>query len=437
MVRPLDCIGRPRHWIIAFLTLLPILGAASTALQSDLDRVLSADPRNAGISVSVHTRDSGQKLVYDLVSVAPTNSMSDVFRVFLQFASAEKDRRFSFVELSFRGRSKFVISGNYFQRLGKEFGTQNPVYTIRTFPENLTRLDGSRAYSTWTGGLIGVSGKQLEDFNDFHRLWWLMDISPAAATASLDANKVLEASPIAQADSRPAATGMEPQAVNIQPISSIVAGSNSAIKSSTPMEVPKWLNTFPGSRDRAETSSPGAIDVSYTAPASPDEVVRFYRERFDHDGIAVHVAFNGLGTTIQAFRDSDNCVIGVTEASAGATVSAKCANHQSGSATPAAPVAPPPLPAGFHRVEYSISGSAGAVGLTYRNPTGGTEQRDVVLPGSLSFNAEAGQFVYVSAQNRTNSGDVHVSITVDGRPLQQATSTTPFGIATASGAVPR
>jgi hypothetical protein len=55
----------------------------------------------------------------------------------------------------------------------------------------------------------------------------------------------------------------------------------------------------------------------------------------------------------------------------------------------------------------------------------------------LSFYAASGQFVYVSAQNKTDSGEVHVSITVDGRVLQEATSSTRYGIATASGSVPK
>jgi len=57
---------------------------------------------------------------------------------------------------------------------------------MRTFPENLLKPDGSRAYQTWTGGLLGVVGKQVEDFNDFHRQWWLGDLTAAAAGGRTD-----------------------------------------------------------------------------------------------------------------------------------------------------------------------------------------------------------------------------------------------------------
>jgi hypothetical protein len=50
------------------------------------------------------------------------------------------------------------------------------VYTVRTFPENLLTPKGSRAYSEWTGGWLGVLGKQTEDFTDFHKKWYLEDV---------------------------------------------------------------------------------------------------------------------------------------------------------------------------------------------------------------------------------------------------------------------
>jgi hypothetical protein len=83
---------------------------------------------------------------------------------------------------------------------------------------------------------------------------------------------------------------------------------------------------------------------------------------------------------------------------------------------------------GLHRVQYSLSGSAE---VTYRNPSGGTEQRDVNLPATtMSFNARSGQFVYFSAQNKGAAGTVRVRVQVDGKTLQEATSNSPYGIAT-------
>ncbi|HZW05336.1 MAG TPA: hypothetical protein VFF58_00370 [Candidatus Nitrosotalea sp.] len=444
MLKSPDHIGAGVKSTLAFLTLLlPASVIAANPIQADMDTVLRADPRNKGITVSVSDRGGRSTLTYDLTSVAPTNSMVDVFRVFLQFASAEKDREFKSVQLSFRGNPKFLISGQYFKQLGEEFGAQNPVYTIRTFPGNLMRLDGSRAYPSWAGGLIGVLGKQMEDANDFHRQWWLDDLASAvgrpilqttSSTSSLEATQ-RSSEPRSQASSLPLGQG-SPKPGQYD---SGTAPTPSSVPSSVRMQFPVWLAVFPQSRDQINASAIGAATVSYTAPASSDSVINFYRETLTKRGAAIHVAFNGVGTTIEGSLDNESCVIRVTDIDAGTTnVRAQCANGQIDPTSIAPPPAPPPhLPPGVHRVEYAIRGSARAVGLTYRNATGGSEQNDTRLPAALSFYAASGQFVYLSAQNKTNSGDVHVSITVDGRLLQEATSSTAYGIASASGSVPR
>jgi hypothetical protein len=143
-----------------------------------MNDVIKDDPRNDGVEVSVHFGNyvNPSVLVYDLKSISGTNSMADVFRVFLQFAEKVQSKKFDVVELSFRGKTKFKINGAFFQTLGKEYLWQNPVYTMRTFPENLMNPDGSRAYSEWTGGWLGVVVKQTEDFNDFHKKWYLEDM---------------------------------------------------------------------------------------------------------------------------------------------------------------------------------------------------------------------------------------------------------------------
>jgi len=148
-------------------------------LQSQMNNVLKDDPRNNGVEVSVHYSNyvNSSILIYDLKSISKTNSMADVFRVFLQFSEKVQSKKFDVVELSFMGKTKFKIKGDYFQTLGKEYSWQNPIYTIRTFPKNLINLDGSMAYPEWTGGWLGVAEKQMEDFNDFHKKWYLEDIA--------------------------------------------------------------------------------------------------------------------------------------------------------------------------------------------------------------------------------------------------------------------
>ena len=147
-------------------------------LQRPMNEVLEGDSRNAGVQVTVHygTYVNPSVLVYDLRALSGTNSKIDVFRSFVQFAEKMKDKRFDRIELCFRGNTRFTLDGDYFQTLGREYGTQNPVWTMNHFPENLHLPDGSRAYSTWTGGWLGVAGKQIEDFNDVHDKWYMREL---------------------------------------------------------------------------------------------------------------------------------------------------------------------------------------------------------------------------------------------------------------------
>lgn len=173
-----------RSWLFVLLLPAPILvlvgiyGINYVQLQRPMNGVLDGDSRNAGVEVRVHYRIyvNPSVLVYDLRAVARTNSKIDIFRSFLQFAEKMKEKKFETVELSFRGKTKFTITGEYFQLLGRDYGTQNPVWTMNHFPENLHLPDGTRAYGTWTGGWLGVAGKQIEDFNDVHDQWYMRDL---------------------------------------------------------------------------------------------------------------------------------------------------------------------------------------------------------------------------------------------------------------------
>lgn len=157
-----------------------IVGATNyLQLQHPLSSLLSKDSRNNGIEVSAHYEYYvfPSTLIFNLKSVSPERSPADITRVFLKFAEIQKSKDFSMVKLSHAGNEKFRITGEYFKKLGLEFGEQNPVYTIRTMPQNLYKPDGTAAFGTWTGGVLGVLNNQMEDFNEFHRQWYVSDLA--------------------------------------------------------------------------------------------------------------------------------------------------------------------------------------------------------------------------------------------------------------------
>lgn len=162
-------------WVLLLLPLLVIVviyGYNYITLQEPLNTVIENDSRNKGIKVSV-TYDSYINISSIEYSLEEFSGLApvDIFRVFLQYAEALKSRNFDYVILSLNGKPKFKIEGSYFKQLGSEYSSQNPAYTIRTFPENLYKMDGSKAYGQWTGGLLGVLKQQMEDFNDFIKKW--------------------------------------------------------------------------------------------------------------------------------------------------------------------------------------------------------------------------------------------------------------------------
>lgn len=138
---------------------------------------IKEDTRNQGVKTSLHYKYYilPSIIVFDIKSLSGGNSASDVFRVFLNAAASLKNKEFNKVELSSKGKIKFFVKGTYFKQVGEEYGEQNVVYTIRTFPENLFFSNGASAYQQWSGGWLGVMSNQMEDFNDACKKWFLED----------------------------------------------------------------------------------------------------------------------------------------------------------------------------------------------------------------------------------------------------------------------
>jgi len=148
-------------------------------LQAKMGEVVKGDARNHGIAVRVHYGAylNTKHLVYDLRDVDSDKAMLDVFRVLLQFAEAVSETEFDTVTLCFRGRPRFELDGSYFREIGTEYSWQNPVYTSRTFPEHLRLPDGARAFAPWSGGILAVVARQMDDFSEFHMDWYMREVA--------------------------------------------------------------------------------------------------------------------------------------------------------------------------------------------------------------------------------------------------------------------
>jgi hypothetical protein len=103
-------------------------------------------------------------VVYDLEELSFRQTPIDVHTAFLEFAKKLKEKRYSRVELSYKGTTKFQIDGASFSKLGREYAERNFDYVLYTFPK-LFRPEGAP--------LDGESER--DALLDFHRRWYGQD----------------------------------------------------------------------------------------------------------------------------------------------------------------------------------------------------------------------------------------------------------------------
>lgn len=169
---------RKRIWLgVLTAILVGVAGWNYFAVHRPIAQRLAVDPRNEKVTFWAYHRYGlvPGTLVVDLRALTDEAAMLDVMRALLQGAEALKSTKFERVLLAHKGITKFMLDGSYYQKLGQEYEGQNPMYTLRTFPENVYKVDGSPAYGTWTGGLLGVLTKQMEDLSEFSKAWYLDD----------------------------------------------------------------------------------------------------------------------------------------------------------------------------------------------------------------------------------------------------------------------
>lgn len=163
--------SHPRSLLALVCALSAFALAGCNDVAAPVDDALAKDSRNS--SVDLQARYSGlfarDVLVLE-IEAGPTAAPVDLFRALLQSAAALQDRTFESVELHSNSGHEFTMSGSYYSKIGQEYDWQNPVYTMRTFPYELSRPDGSRPYTNLGGGLFGVT-EQMRDFSDAMAEW--------------------------------------------------------------------------------------------------------------------------------------------------------------------------------------------------------------------------------------------------------------------------
>lgn len=171
-----DVKSSGRRWIVfVAVAALLIAGGLYWHKYSVNRSVQAALQGEDAAQIEVYRRGlvGGDAVVLNIASVTGEASMADIMRMMLKSAEALKDHQFSRVYLASRGKEKFYLEGDYFRQLGEERLSQNAIYTVRTLPENVFALDGTKAFGEWSGGWLAVVGKQMEEVAELHQKWWV------------------------------------------------------------------------------------------------------------------------------------------------------------------------------------------------------------------------------------------------------------------------
>ena len=138
-------------------------------LQEPVNDILRENAAFHGMSVAAHYEYYVVPgvVVYDLESLSLRQTPIDVHTAFLEFAKKLKAKRYSRVDLSYKGTTKFSIDGASFTRLGEEYAKRNFDYVLYSFPRLFHTASGTPA--------INSSATDRDALLEFHRRWYGQD----------------------------------------------------------------------------------------------------------------------------------------------------------------------------------------------------------------------------------------------------------------------
>jgi hypothetical protein len=134
-------------------------------LQQPVNDILHEKASFAGMQISAHYEYwvIPGVIVYDIQGLSVRQTPIDVHTAFLEFARKFKEKRYSRVDLSYRGKKKFSIDGASFAQLGQQYAKRNFDYVLYAFPRLFHRTDGATRAGTTN---------DRDALLEFHRHWY-------------------------------------------------------------------------------------------------------------------------------------------------------------------------------------------------------------------------------------------------------------------------
>jgi hypothetical protein len=140
-------------------------------LQEPVNDILKQNAAFEGMKVSAHYQYYiiPGVVVYDLEGLSVRQTPIDVQTALLEFAKKVKEKRYSRVDLAYRGETKFSIDGASFMKLGQEYANRNFDYVLYKFPRLFRADEGAPAKSPANSP---AQGTERDALLDFHRQWY-------------------------------------------------------------------------------------------------------------------------------------------------------------------------------------------------------------------------------------------------------------------------
>jgi predicted nucleic acid-binding Zn ribbon protein len=138
-------------------------------LQEPVNDILQENASFRGMKVSAHYQYYivPGVVVYDLKSLSVTQTPIDVHTAFLEFAKKLKGKRYSRVDLSYQGITKFSVDGDSFMRMGEEYAKRNYEYVLYNVPRLFRPAAGTEP--------IPANASERDSLLEFHRSWYGRD----------------------------------------------------------------------------------------------------------------------------------------------------------------------------------------------------------------------------------------------------------------------
>lgn len=111
-------------------------------------------------------------LIFNLIKIDEPNKITP-FLFFMEFAKKLNNRKFDKVIIQYKGKTKFLLDGLNFTRLGTLAQAKTPEEVALDFPPFLKKPDGLKAFEEPFGEEQWVEQKQIKNFKDFLVEWYI------------------------------------------------------------------------------------------------------------------------------------------------------------------------------------------------------------------------------------------------------------------------